>query len=216
MRFNCFCILSVFWLTSVCPATSQGVLPPAFDPYTGPTIAFPGTSIGFSVWAWSFQTYGIDPRIQYDLLAAPTNVTFWTVTGRPSEQGLWMEWHIPSGAAVGTTNVFVIRATDQGTPPLSSTLGLSFILVDPPPIQAIVISNGAPVLQLSDPLVVQPYGVPNHYYLFLCSEDLTNWSPLCTVSPHSPLVTVSDTNGFRPQRFYRVVNYGWFYGFGAT
>ena len=132
--------------------------------------------------------------------------------------GKWF-WHVDvrdhGSGNVGTTNVFVIRATDQGTPPLSSTLTQSFVLVDPPPIQAIVISNGAPVLQLSDPLVVQPYGVPNHYYLFLCSEDLTNWSPLCTVSPYLPLVTVSDTNGFRPQRFYRVVNYGWSYGFGA-
>jgi hypothetical protein len=214
-RYFCCCLLSVCWLTSFGPATAQDFPPPAFTPYAGPTIAFPGTSIGFSVIARSFQTNWMNPRIQYDLLAAPTNVSAWPVTGRPDELGFWIEWDIPSGAAVGTTNGFVIRASDQGTPPLSSTLELSFILVDPPPIQAIVISNGAPVLQLSDPLAVQPDAVPWHSYRFLWSADLTNWSPLCTVWPDSPLVTVADTNGLCPQRFYRVVNYGWYIGIGA-
>ena len=215
MRSTDFWMLSVLWLTGIWRATSQGVSPPAFDPYTGPTIAFPGAGIAFSVIARSFQTNGIEPYIRYDLLAAPTNGFLSTTMGRPPDELFaCLSWDTPPRATVGTTNVFVIRATDQGTPPLSSTLTQSFILVDPPPIRTIVISNGAPALQFTDPLVGQPFGVPNHLYRFLWSEDLTSWSSLCTVWPDSPLVTVTDTNGLLSQRFYKLVPYGaWTYGF---
>ncbi len=215
MRSTGFWMLSVLSLTGVWRATSQDLAPPAFAPYTGPTIAFPGAGIVFSVIAHSFQTNGIEPSIQYDLLAAPTNVFLSTTMGRPPDELFaCLSWNAAPRAAVGTTNVFVIRATDQGTPPLSSTLTQSFVLVDPPPIRTIFISNAAPALQFTDPLVGQPFGVPSHYYRFLWSEDLTSWSLLCMVWPASPLVTVTDTNGFMLQRFYKLEPYGaWTYGF---
>jgi hypothetical protein len=129
-----------------------------------------------------------------------------------------MEWETPSRAEVGRTNVFIIRATDHGTPPVSSTLSVSFILVDPPPIEAIVVSNGVPALRFGNPIPIQPGVVFVQSYRVLWSADLalTNWSLLCGVSSGSPLITISDTNGVMPQRYYKLVpDGGWFYGFGA-
>ncbi|MCX6929504.1 MAG: hypothetical protein NT154_40755, partial [Verrucomicrobia bacterium] len=154
----------------------------------------------------------------YDLVAAPTNVNFWTALGRPDELFAVIAWETPSRAEVGRTNVFIIRATDHGTPPVSSTLSVSFILADPPPIEAIVMSNGVPALRFSNPIPIQPVGVPAQSYRVLWSADLalTNWSPLCAVSSGAPLITISDTNGVMPRRYYKLVpDGGWFYGFGA-
>ncbi|MCX6922819.1 MAG: hypothetical protein NT154_06345, partial [Verrucomicrobia bacterium] len=73
MRSKGFWILPLFWLTGIWPATSQ----PVFLPYTGPTIAFPGVRIGFSVLAYDSETNHLPP-LEYDLVAAPTNVALWT------------------------------------------------------------------------------------------------------------------------------------------
>jgi hypothetical protein len=203
------CPFSLFWIMGVCSGTCQSVPPPQFALYTGPTIAYPEAQIAFTIFARSFQTSSIGSDIRYDLLAAPANVSLSTVSGRPDEEFALIQWQTPPRAGIGTTNVFVISATDQGTPPLSATSTISFVLVDLPPIHWIWISNGAPTLQFSNPIPVQPY-------LVLWSADLsaTNWSPLCGVVSSSPLISVTDTNALRPQRFYKLVPQGgWCYGF---
>ena len=198
------CTFWFFWMMGVCSGACQYVQPPQFDPYTGPTIAYPEEPVGFTMYAHSFQT---DKFITYDLLAAPTNVILITVSGRPPEVDALIQWQTPPPATVGTTNVFIIRATDQGTPPLSATSTVSFVLLDLPPIQSIRISNGAPTLQFSNP-------IPGQSYLVLRSADLsaTNWSTLCATSG-SPLIAVTDTNALVPQCFFRLaLQGGWCYG----
>jgi hypothetical protein len=207
MRFITF---SLLWLMGVSTARCQNVRPPQFTPYTGPTIAYPESQIGFTLLARSFQTSSIASTIRYELLAAPTNVTLGSVIGRPpDEEFAFLRWQTPSHTAIGTTNVFTIRATDEGIPPLSATNTVSFVLVNLPPIHSISISNGAPTLQFSNPIPVQEY-------LVLWSADLsaTNLSPLCRVVSDATLITVTDTNALIRQRFYRLVaGAGWCYGF---
>ena len=193
----------------VSAARSQNVPPPEFDPYTGPTIAYPETQVGFTLIARSFQTGGNIPRITYDLVAGPANVTLGTVSGRPGEDYAWLQWQTPAYAAIGTTNVFIIRATDRGSPPLSATNTISFVLVALPPIHSIVVNGGAPTLQFSNP-------IPAQDFLVLWSADLSavNWSPLCEVFSDTPIMTVTDTNALARQRFYKLMPLGgWCYGF---
>ncbi len=207
MSFRTFWLLG---LLGVSTAKSQNVPPPQFAPYTGPTIAYPETQIGFTLLARSFQTSSIAPRITYDLIAGPTNVTLDTISGRPpDEEFALLRWQIPAHATIGTSNVFILRATDGGIPPLSATNTINFVLVDLPSIHSIVISKGAPTLQFSNAIPVQAF-------LVLWSADLsaTNWWPLCQVSSDASLVTVTDTNVLMRGRFYKLMPQGgWCYGF---
>ncbi len=203
------CMFWFCWIMGVCSGACQNVLPPQFVPYTGPTIAYPGESIAFTLLARSFQTNSIGSDLRYDLLAVPANVGLSTVFGRADEKFAFIQWQTPARAAIGTTNVFILSATDEGSPPLSATSMVSFVLVDVPPIHRIWISNGAPTLQFSNP-------IPAQGYLVLWSADLsaTNWSPLCEVASGPPLIAVTDTNALRPQRFYKLVSHGgWCSGF---
>jgi hypothetical protein len=141
--------------------------------------------------------------ISYDLIAGPANSTLGTVSGRLGEDYAWLQWQPPARAAVGTTNVFIIRATDRGSPPLSATNTISFVFVALPPVHSIVINQGAPTLQFSNP-------IPAQAFLVLWSADVSaaNWSPLCEASSHTPIMTVTDTNALVGQRFYRLMPSG--------
>ena len=191
------------WFIGVFPAMAQ----PVFGPYAGPTHAFPGTSIGFVVGPLDCDGY--------DLLAAPPDVTSYTLMADRGGLSFAMAWTVPSDVAVGTTNSFVIRATNRETPVLSATQTVSIVLVDSPTIQRMILSNGAPVLQFNNPII--PTGNFGQWFQVLWNTDLTstNWSVLCDVRTTSPLVTVTDTNNVICQRFYRVTTGGWFYGFPA-
>jgi hypothetical protein len=198
-----------FWMIGVYPATAQ----PVFAPYEGPTHAFPGTWIAFSVYTYHYAGYP-PTAASFDLVAAPTNATFDIIWDRPGELFALTTWSIPPNVAVGTTNDFVIRATDDGTPPLSSTLTVSITLVEPPLIETPVISNGVVALRFNNP--IEPTAFSDQAYRILWSGDLatTNWLELCTVGSRAPLITLTDTNGLLRQRFYRVAPYGWEYGYG--
>lgn len=205
-----FVILSLLGLAFTGTGLGQSPLAPEFYPYAGPTIAYPATQVSFTLIAKDHQPNSLGSNIEYELLVSPANTSFATILGRLDEMFIFITWQTPSRSAVGTTNRFVIKVTDQGTPPLSATNEVGFVITDVPPIRSIAMSNGVPVLQMDNLL-------PNKPYVVQWAEALptTNWSPLAFVRSASPSVAIADTNTLAAQRFYRLWSYGWCDGFGC-
>ena len=199
-------IHSLLWLAFTCTAVCQDVLPPQFLPYTGPTIAYPDTQIAFDLLALDRQPDSNGGNVQYELLAAPTNTSLEVFIERPPAKVAFITWRTPPRSALGTTNLFVIRATDQGTPALSATNEVSFVLTDLPPIRSLAVSNGVTVLQIDNLLPNKPYTVQ-----WADALPATNWLLLTVEYPASPSIAVTDTNPLTAQRFYRLCSYGWCY-----
>jgi hypothetical protein len=178
-------------------------------------MAFPDTTIMFTLYAGTRQTNGTCGAL-YELLSAPSNTSFFTfMQDRPCNQFCRVFWNTPSRTAIGTTSVFVVRATDQGTPPLSSTTTVSIAIIDVPPLHTISLSNSAPVLQFTNPFTIftnPTTGNSHQRYLVESSTNLaaTNWSQRQIIYSSSPWVTFTDTNPPTPQCFYRLRPYsGW-------
>jgi len=201
-----FCRLSLVLLGFASRGLSQEIQPPQFVPFTGPTVAYPETGIMLSVLAME-GSGGSD--FDYELLAAPPDTLCLSFFGRPDEQFLLLDWKTPPRSLVGTTNQFVIKITDHGTPPLSATNVMSFVLLDFPPIRSIAKTNGMIVLQIADLL-------PDMDYSLQWAEAVpsTNWAELTRLSPTAPSMAVTDTHPPAAQRFYQLRPYGWRYGFG--
>ena len=187
--------------------------PPQFYEYAGPTIAFPDTRIGFTIYGWPNQT-NHTCWVSLELLLAPSNTSFLTFGEQP-RCGQWshVSWNTPSRLAIGTTNAFVVRATDQGTPPLSSTTTVSIVIVDVPPIQTISLSNGAPVLQFTNPFAaITNWHSGDHVpgYLVESSTNLaaTNWAQSGEILSSLHWITFTDTNAPKTQCFYRLRPHG--------
>ena len=200
MRFT---ILSWLWLAFACDGICQGNPPLQFVPYSGPTVVYRDTDISFTMYA-----SGAD----YDLLAAPTNTHMVVVNvGRGGEDGPLITWHTPPRSAVGTTNLFVIRATSWADPTLSATGMVSLVVIDVPPIRLIAISNGVSVLQFTNPI---PYFGQGYIVQWTDALLATNWSQLAIEAPYYlPSITVTDTNPPTSQRFYRLIPHGgWCWG----
>src|ERR1017187_2279171 len=183
--------------------------PPQFYEYAGPTVAFPETSITFTVAAKAFQTnYPHFVSVSYELLSAPSNTSF-----RTNQQSSHLNWSTPSRSAIGTTNLFIVRATDYGTPPLSSTTTVSIVIIEVPTIQTISLSNGAPVLQFTNPLA--GFSMLLGGYLVESSTNLatTNWSQRPFIYSSLPWITFTDTNPPTSQCFYRLrpSDWAWWY-----
>jgi hypothetical protein len=185
--------LLIFTGASVCTGVCQSE-PPQFYNF-GPSVVYPGTHVIIGVIA--------DSTPLIELLAAPANVVFWgTQYYHPGYIAL-MDWDVPSRAAVGTTNVFVLRATDSTNPQLVATNITSVLIIDPPPIRSIQFSNGLPVLRLDSLLPDKTY-----YVEWAPSLPSTNWTLFALLSesePRPPVVTLLDTNAPASQGFYRIV-----------
>jgi len=96
-----------------------------------------------------------------------------------------------------------LRATDFGSPPLSTTNTIGIAVIEPPTVRSLQISNAVPVL-IFDMLL------PDKSYLVEWSAELpvTNWNLLTVVprmAPLPPVTSVTDTNPPAAQRFYRIV-----------
>ena len=134
--------------------------------------------------------------LTYVLAVAPTNALI-----APNGVITWM----PTPAQGGTTNLFITRVTDNGTPNLSATNSF-VVLVNPAPIipspviESLIRSNGV--------VTVKWCCVSNCIYRLQFSDDLggTNWTDAgqCVQAVGS---TASATNivGASAQRFYRVL-----------
>ena len=107
----------------------------------------------------------------------------------------------PSTAAdLNTTNLFAVRVTDDGVPPLSDTQSFLATVVSLPTIISIAISNDVAALTWT--------AIPNQGYRLQFKDQLaaTNWT---TSSPEivAQGSTASSTNAVSGQgsRFYRVL-----------
>ena len=203
--------LSLGSLAFACRGLAQDIPPPQIEPYTGPTVAYPETVVKFTVLAKEHQPGSLGNELEYELLAAPTNSSFSTFSGRGDEKFLFVNWQTPPRSAVVTTNQFVIQVTDHGTPPLSATHTISLVLMDLPPIRSIAKTNGVIVLEIADL-------VPGVAYLvqWVAAVPSTNWSALTFWSATAPSMTITDTNSSAAQRFYRLGSNGWCHGFGCS
>jgi len=193
--------------------------PPVFNSYAGPKIVFAGNPVEFSVSAQTFQPCGCQADITYELLSAPTNVVGWgDIFGNPPcEKFFYVFAGNNSRSTIGTTNVFVFRATDPicpppATPPLSATTSVSFVVIDVPPIHSITVSNGMTWLQFTNPF---SFYSSQYYEIDSCTNlSQTNWSLVKFINSSSPVITVIDTNAITTRRFYRLLpSSGWTWGF---
>ena len=136
------CVVAL--LLGACNGPAQS--PPIFRPFWGPEVVYPDTFVLFGIVADD------DHGIEYQLLSAPANVDFITGFdgGRPPEYwSALFTWHTPSISAVGTTNVFIVRATETNGPGLSATGMVSIVVIAPPPIH-LSLSNATPRLRMDN------------------------------------------------------------------
>ena len=134
--------------------------------------------------------------LTYALVTAPTSASIDT-------NGV-ITW-TPVPAQGSTTNLFTTRVTDNGTPNLSATNSyLVFVnpapIIPPPVIESVRLSNGV--------ATVTWCCASNCNYRLQYIEDLsaTNWVNVAPdVRAAGPTATATDTIGFSPRRFYRVL-----------
>ena len=139
---------------------------------TAPSVAHPGTELFFQV-----QATGLDPEsydLDYEVLAAPTHTVAWPYSDRGAPV-LVLHWTV-SESLLGTNATFVIRATDRQNPSLRTTNVVLIAIQNPPPIHSIQMSNGLPVLTLTNLPPTAGYRVE-----FASSIPSTNWIWLLSV-----------------------------------
>ena len=159
-------------------------------------VAHPGTEIFFQV-----EPAGVlrgSPDASLELLSAPPNVmaSLGTDRGLPV---LVIQWHV-SADLLGTNATFVVRATDLLNPSLHTTNIVEFAVQDPPPIHSIQMSNGLPVLTLTNLPPTAGYQIE-----FASSVPSTNWTLLATTAWHAPAARLVDLSApSLGARFYRL------------
>lgn len=186
-------------LSSVAVAQAS---PLSFAPYMGPATVNRDAFVVFSMVATNDGSTSLD----YELISAPPGAGFNTdLESDRHYNRAWaafFSWNTPSRAFVGSTNFFVVRAYDTSNPSITATGIVSITVVDIPPISSIQMSNGIPVLQLTNLLCDRSYVVE-----WSCSLPSTNWTPFFVFSQvniRPPFITVFDTDPLQPRRFYRL------------
>ena len=163
---------------------------------TAPAVAHPGTELFFQV-----QATGLDPEsydFDYELLAAPTNTTAWPYSDRGTSV-LVIHWPV-SENLLGTNAAFIIGATDRQNPSLRTTNVVLIAIQNPPPIHSIQMSNGLPVLTLTNLPPTAGYRIE-----FSSSIPSTNWTLLATTAWHAPSARLVDSSASGlGARFYRL------------
>ena len=130
--------------------------------------------------------------LAFSLLAGPTNAVINSTNGV-------LTWR-PALFQAGTTNVFSIRVSDNGTSSLSST-GAFKVTVNPvaqPIVRLTISSNHQATLNIT--------GDFGPGYLVLASTNLVNWTTIyASNSPVLPLIWTDAQSGLFARRFYRVL-----------
>jgi len=141
----------------------------------------------------TFTATATDPEghgITWSLVAAPAGASINASSGV-------FTW-TPNFTQAPSTNTVNIRAWDNGTPPLSDTQPVTIYVVPPPSM--VFSKNGSQVTLTFGAVNGQRYQVE---YNDLLRE--TNWQPVgAPVTAAGSSVTVNDTVGVQPQRFYRI------------
>jgi hypothetical protein len=105
----------------------------------------------------------------------------------------------PAAAYLNTTNTIAVRVTDNGAPNLSDAKSFITVVVPPPLIQSIVLSNGIATISWTT--------ITGQVYRLQYKDDLaeTNWNELPPdVVALGSVASKADSAGAALQRFYRV------------
>jgi hypothetical protein len=151
--------------------------------HAGTTLVITNTATDADLPA-NLVTYSLEP-------GAPAAATINTASGVFS----WT----PDDTAAGTTNNVTIRATDDGTPPLSDTGTISVTVVGRPVIVSISLSNNAPTLDWS--------AIAGQSYRLQYSPLLVNpvWSDVAgDLTATGSTASKTDPSPIATNRFYRV------------
>jgi hypothetical protein len=150
--------------------------------HAGELVAF--TAVASDPDSGQTLTFSLDPGAPAGANLNPTNGLFaWLTT--------------PADA--NTTNFITVRVTDDGTPSLSAAATFTVVLVPPPLLTSVSVSNGAVTLVWS--------AIAGRTYRVESKDDLTapSWTPLTPeVTAAGPSASFTEALS-ATQRFYRVV-----------
>src|SRR5262249_51462683 len=107
-------------------------------------------------------------------------------------------WTPPAGSAP-STNVVVIRVTDNGTPAMSDQIAVTIVVIAPPRLAISVSQAGFVTLEWNS--------LPGQVYRVEYNDDNPSglWSPLAEdVVADTTVATATDQTRFSPNRIYRV------------
>jgi hypothetical protein len=129
--------------------------------------------------------------LAFGLLAGPANALINTNTGV-------LTWR-PLVTQANTTNAFIVRVTDNGTPALSATQGFAVTVLPlaQPQIAIVSLGGGQRVLQVTGD------GGPD--YQIQASTNLINWSEVFTTSSPALPFAWTNSDASLQMKFYRVL-----------
>jgi len=162
---------------------------------TAPTLTSTGdrtvpTGVTLSITNSASDPDSPPQSLTYSIVQGPTNAAI------DPTNGIFI-WR-PSVSQGNSTNIFAIRAADNGSPSLSGTNSFKVTVpaVNHPALSSISENAGRTTLAIS--------GDAGPDYIVQTSTNLLNWVPLLTTNPAALPLTVSVTNGPDAQRFYRI------------
>ena len=174
---------SVAWTNAVTPPNT----PPTLAPIANQTVNV-GQTVAFT--ASATDTDQPPQTLGFALLAGPPNATLNTNSGAFSFR--------PLVTQANSTNNFILKVSDNGTPSLSATQSFSVVVN---PLSSPAVSN---VSAAGGYFSFSVSGQSGPDYALEASTNLTEWSTVfVTNSPALPFVW-TDTNSAVPRRFYRV------------
>ncbi len=162
---------------------------------SAPAFLHPGMEIFFET-----QTYDDTDRFlnfQYELLSSPTNVSGFIGWNRGAT--LVMHWRVDA-VLLGTTAEFIIRTTATEDASFAVTNVLRIPVVAPPLLQALRLSNGVPVLKVTNLPVALSYEIQA-----ASSVVASNWTVVAATAYYSSSTEVMDSSATNYiARFYRL------------
>ncbi len=161
--------------------------PPTLSPIASQTVNV-GQTVAFT--ASATDTDQPPQTLTFALLAGTTNATLNTNSGAFSFR--------PLVTQANSTNVFTLKVSDNGTPPLSATQSFSVVVN---PLSAPGISN---ISLAGRQLTFRVGGQSGPDYEIQASTNLKQWTNIFITNSPAPPFIWTDTNSAVPRRFYRV------------
>jgi hypothetical protein len=182
---------------SILPSATPGTANAA--PNTAPTLLWPGNKFVYLGQTLSFAVQASDADLPRQLISYSLDPGSATNAALDSASGIF-SW-TPLARQTPSTNFFIVRATDNGTPPLSTTE--SFVVtVGFPPTLSVAVAGGDQITFAWS--TYQGKGYQLQYKDYLTANQWTNLgSPFLGTGD---LVSFSALNDFSssPQRFFRL------------
>lgn len=178
--------------------TSFSIVPPVNLTNYAPTLAPIADRIIHAGCVLAATNSATDPAVPSHGLAfsldpgAPAGATIDSTTGVIS----WLT----TAASAGTTNTITVRVTQTTSPNLSDVKSFTVVVVPPPMLQPLTLSNGAAQLTWNA-IPGQRYRI--QYKPSLAAADWTDLAPDVTASDST--ISVTDSSGLSSQGYYRIV-----------